>query len=274
MLLPHHTIPVSGVWGASCFQRKLQHTDLIGPRQNSSAGDREGGWGPHRRIGQGQGRCLEKCGDTAHPPAGGAHSLGIFAPAARSRPPATTNRDQGSVPLSSLSAALPQGFEGPTAPNAQRPLSMRLVPLRVVNFFKRSLSSLQAAACCCEQTARGRASQGRRGGRRAPHQEHRSDTAAMHAPASATGPETAVRSMASTPPAGHRVLNETPRQIARCYWQPDADAERCSISSCNNTFSWTLGARRHHCRQCGRVVCETCSRGKVRAIALAKHAAE
>lgn len=84
----------------------------------------------------------------------------------------------------------------------------------------------------------------------------------MHAPASATGPETAVRSMASTPPAGHRVLNETPRQIARCYWQPDADAERCSISSCNNTFSWTLGARRHHCRQCGRVVCETCSRGK------------
>ena len=112
---PHH--PRQRCLGCKLFPAQTATYRSHRPRQNSSAGGREGGWGPHRRIGQGQGRCLEKCGDTAHPPAGGAHSLGIFAPAARSRPPATTNRDQGSVPLSSLSAALPQGFEGPTAPN-------------------------------------------------------------------------------------------------------------------------------------------------------------
>jgi hypothetical protein len=63
--------------------------------------------------------------------------------------------------------------------------------------------------------------------------------------------------------AGPRVLSETPRCMARCAWQSDADADKCSISRCNNTFSWMPGARRHHCRQCGRVVCQDCSRGQV-----------
>jgi len=54
------------------------------------------------------------------------------------------------------------------------------------------------------------------------------------------------------------------RQIARHYWQLDAEADMCSITNCNNEFSkrWT-GERRHHCRQCGRVVCGACSRGQV-----------
>lgn len=53
------------------------------------------------------------------------------------------------------------------------------------------------------------------------------------------------------------------RQIVRQYWQPDEDTSRCSITDCDTVFSvsW-VGQHRHHCRQCGRVVCGACSRGK------------
>ena len=74
-----------------------------------------------------------------------------------------------------------------------------------------------------------------------------------------------VYSMASIQDPGHERLpaaTALPRQIARRFWQPDADADRCSIHHCDRIFSWTRG-RRHHCRQCGRVVCEACSRGQV-----------
>ncbi|EKX33939.1 hypothetical protein GUITHDRAFT_155894 [Guillardia theta CCMP2712] len=55
------------------------------------------------------------------------------------------------------------------------------------------------------------------------------------------------------------------RQIPRHLWQPDGEADRCSIASCSSTFNkWTIGVSgRHHCRVCGRVVCQQCSRGTI-----------
>ncbi|KAI5851542.1 FYVE zinc finger-domain-containing protein [Morchella snyderi] len=38
-------------------------------------------------------------------------------------------------------------------------------------------------------------------------------------------------------------------------WQPDSSASNCPICSCGFTFF----NRRHHCRKCGRVVCQGCS---------------
>ena len=45
-------------------------------------------------------------------------------------------------------------------------------------------------------------------------------------------------------------------------WNPDDDHAACQI--CNQNFKWNR--RRHHCRNCGRVVCDTCSRARRRMI--------
>ena len=59
-------------------------------------------------------------------------------------------------------------------------------------------------------------------------------------------------------------INGPARQIARRFWQPDAEAQVCSIANCDNVFTCSWGGeRRHHCRQCGRVVCGSCSRAQV-----------
>jgi len=42
-------------------------------------------------------------------------------------------------------------------------------------------------------------------------------------------------------------------------WQPDSDHLDCSV--CRVQF--TLFFRRHHCRQCGNVVCATCSSNRM-----------
>jgi hypothetical protein len=42
-------------------------------------------------------------------------------------------------------------------------------------------------------------------------------------------------------------------------WKPDAEAADCHI--CRAPFRFTL--RRHHCRHCGEVVCDPCSRGRL-----------
>lgn len=54
-------------------------------------------------------------------------------------------------------------------------------------------------------------------------------------------------------------MNEPPSESSRRYvvprWQPDSEVNECPI--CNRPFSWMF--RRHHCRKCGRVVCNDCS---------------
>ncbi|XP_028823311.1 FYVE, RhoGEF and PH domain-containing protein 6-like isoform X1 [Denticeps clupeoides] len=41
-------------------------------------------------------------------------------------------------------------------------------------------------------------------------------------------------------------------------WIPDVRATMCMICTCEFTLTW----RRHHCRACGKVVCQTCSSNK------------
>merc|ERR1712070_48268 len=43
-------------------------------------------------------------------------------------------------------------------------------------------------------------------------------------------------------------------------WQRDEDSKWCSV--CERSFS--LLRRRHHCRTCGRLVCDACSTGRQR----------
>ncbi|GMF41649.1 unnamed protein product [Phytophthora lilii] len=45
-------------------------------------------------------------------------------------------------------------------------------------------------------------------------------------------------------------------------WVPDSERQECM--ECNKKFG-SLGARRHHCRMCGRVLCSACSACHVRA---------
>lgn len=40
-------------------------------------------------------------------------------------------------------------------------------------------------------------------------------------------------------------------------WVPDKEAPTCQLADCNAKF--TMLSRRHHCRSCGRVVCDKCS---------------
>mmetsp|Transcript_34154 Transcript_34154/g.80547 ORF Transcript_34154/g.80547 Transcript_34154/m.80547 type:complete len:343 (+) Transcript_34154:185-1213(+) len=63
-------------------------------------------------------------------------------------------------------------------------------------------------------------------------------------------------------PSGARGL-VTGRQVPWRLWQPDSEADKCSIFVCQKKFAeWTLlKSQRHHCRSCGRVVCHACSTG-------------
>lgn len=45
------------------------------------------------------------------------------------------------------------------------------------------------------------------------------------------------------------------RRYAVRDWQPDSEVNECPI--CKRPFTWMF--RRHHCRKCGRVVCNDCS---------------
>jgi len=52
------------------------------------------------------------------------------------------------------------------------------------------------------------------------------------------------------------------RQLAKRFWQADAQATACSMQVCKSHFDRFF--RRHHCRVCGRVVCASCSSNTVR----------
>lgn len=55
-------------------------------------------------------------------------------------------------------------------------------------------------------------------------------------------------------PAQRRTSNSS-RSYVLPRWQPDAEVSECPI--CHRQF--TMWFRRHHCRKCGRVVCNDCS---------------
>ncbi|KIW84686.1 hypothetical protein Z517_00074 [Fonsecaea pedrosoi CBS 271.37] len=59
-------------------------------------------------------------------------------------------------------------------------------------------------------------------------------------------------------PRGNRVRrssSESSRRFVVPRWQPDSEVNECPI--CKRPFTWMF--RRHHCRKCGRVVCNDCS---------------
>lgn len=49
--------------------------------------------------------------------------------------------------------------------------------------------------------------------------------------------------------------NERRNEVILPRWQPDSEVHKCPI--CRTPFSFFL--RKHHCRKCGRVVCNSCS---------------
>ncbi|EXJ61568.1 hypothetical protein A1O7_01996 [Cladophialophora yegresii CBS 114405] len=49
--------------------------------------------------------------------------------------------------------------------------------------------------------------------------------------------------------------SDSARRYVVPQWQPDSEATECPI--CKRPFTWMF--RRHHCRKCGRVVCNDCS---------------
>eukprot|EP00039_Didymoeca_costata_P029920 m.27051 g.27051 ORF g.27051 m.27051 type:complete len:197 (-) comp7857_c0_seq1:1422-2012(-) len=54
-------------------------------------------------------------------------------------------------------------------------------------------------------------------------------------------------------------MASAPKVLPKSAWQSDRDAPNCM--SCNSLFQHRL--RRHHCRFCGRVFCDTCSQWKL-----------
>ncbi|KIV81475.1 hypothetical protein PV11_03660 [Exophiala sideris] len=62
-----------------------------------------------------------------------------------------------------------------------------------------------------------------------------------------------------TTPRRSTVNRRTSSNSSRRYvvprWQPDSEVSECPI--CKRPFTWMF--RRHHCRKCGRVVCNDCS---------------
>jgi hypothetical protein len=52
-----------------------------------------------------------------------------------------------------------------------------------------------------------------------------------------------------------RTPSDRSRQCLVPRWQPDSEVNECPI--CHRPFTWMF--RRHHCRKCGRVVCNECS---------------
>ncbi|KAI0842963.1 FYVE-domain-containing protein [Hypoxylon sp. FL0890] len=56
-----------------------------------------------------------------------------------------------------------------------------------------------------------------------------------------------------------RTERRSPQEITLPRWQPDSEVTYCPI--CHTQFSFFV--RKHHCRKCGRVVCNACSPHKI-----------
>lgn len=54
-------------------------------------------------------------------------------------------------------------------------------------------------------------------------------------------------------------VHSTPRVCVAPIWRPDDQSGLCS--RCNAQFSLLL--RRHHCRNCGNIVCDNCSKDRM-----------
>ena len=49
--------------------------------------------------------------------------------------------------------------------------------------------------------------------------------------------------------------------VQRPIWLPDPETEQCMNEACLSTFKWFR--RRHHCRNCGKIFCNRCSKHRV-----------
>merc|ERR1719399_824093 len=56
------------------------------------------------------------------------------------------------------------------------------------------------------------------------------------------------------------------KEVYRPYWENDHEREACHVITCLKTFSKFrgIGERRHHCRKCGKLVCNACSKTRRR----------
>ena len=54
-------------------------------------------------------------------------------------------------------------------------------------------------------------------------------------------------------------LEEHLGELYGVHWQKDDDVSECSL--CGE--AWTFWRRRHHCRSCGRLCCDSCSRARL-----------
>jgi len=105
--------------------------------------------------------------------------------------------------------------------------------------------------------------------RRTTHEGYRQDGPSSpvrnHTMASRSAPNV-VDLTGSSPPAApphppprenrmSRSSSDNSRRYVVPQWQPDSEVSECPI--CKRPFTWMF--RRHHCRKCGRVVCNDCS---------------
>ena len=63
----------------------------------------------------------------------------------------------------------------------------------------------------------------------------------------------------STPGGGDGAAVNRRASSAAAVWRQDKDAKQCHVCSRKFTTIW----RRHHCRRCGEVVCDACSKSRV-----------
>ncbi|KAI2470069.1 FYVE-domain-containing protein [Annulohypoxylon bovei var. microspora] len=85
------------------------------------------------------------------------------------------------------------------------------------------------------------------------------DTSRNDTTSSSNPPETQRPTSRLNPIAPSFSPRRSPQEVALPRWQPDSEVTYCPI--CRTQFSFFV--RKHHCRKCGRVVCNSCSPHKI-----------